>query len=117
MASSPAEPQAERTLRALQTVYDHAYEALARGDVERAQSVLQQAELLLGALPAAATDSPKAQQLRAQARDRHGAVLAATRTAMAQVQKDLGQVRRGQRGLRGYADLVSRLGDHFESRG
>lgn len=112
MPSSPAESGGQ-LLQQLTQLYDHAYEALVRDDVDRVGLLLQQTEALLtnlghGAVAAVARDAAIAA---------HGRLQAAMRKAHTEVGQELALVRTGCRVLHGYAASADHLGQRLESRG
>ncbi|MBK8101552.1 MAG: hypothetical protein IPK26_31105 [Planctomycetes bacterium] len=114
MPSSPAEPRA--LLSELATIWDHAYEALVRGDLPRVATLLDSAEPLLRQLPRQLGDDVTARNLLRVATTAHGRLQAAMQHGLEQVRVELVQVRQGQRVLAGYSDPTHGVGRRVHAR-
>lgn len=114
MPSSPAEPRA--LLGELAATWDHAYEALARGDLPRVAKLLEAAEPLLRQLPRQLGGDPVTRDLLAVARSAHGRLQGAMQQGLEQVRIELVQVRQGQRVLAGYSDPTHGVGGRVHAR-
>lgn len=123
MASSPAEPRpAASTPRAaalqeLTACWDQAYEALARGDLERVEALLDVAQDHVAAAGDGDGDSAIEAQLRAEARSAHGRLAAGMRGGLVGLQEELTRTRRGAKAMRGYGHPGLRLGGHVVREG
>lgn len=97
----------------LTRAYDQAYEALAQGDVDRVQALVQRTGDLLAQL---AGKSIAADQ-RAEAAAAHGRLQGAMQKVKDATLEELAQVRHGQKVLHGYTQVRASLGQRLESRG
>ncbi len=120
MASSPADPARTPTatpagfaLQELIACWDQGYEALARGDLDRVQALLDLADDHLRSLPDHTADGPTETQLRTEAVAARGRLEHGMRAGIDGLAQELGRVRQGAKVLQGYGavsrDLSSRL--------
>ena len=114
MPSSPAEPRS--LLSDLATIWDHAYEALVRGDLARVAKLLDSAEPLLRQLPRQLGGDATTRNLLAVATNAHGRLQATMQHGLDQVRVELVQVRQGQRVLAGYSDPTHGVGGRVHAR-
>lgn len=112
MPSSPAE-SAELQLQLLTRLYDQAYEALVRDDVDRVGALLHETEALLAQIGNCAVPT----RTRDDALAAHGRLQSAMRRAHTETGQELAQVRTGCKVLHGYAASADHLGQRLESRG
>jgi hypothetical protein len=119
MASSPAEPTRADAVFALQEViacWDQGYEALARGDLERLEALLDVAEAFVPRLPASDGGDPAVAQMRAEAAASRGRLEHGMHSGLDALRGELGRARTGAKVLRGYAQPDGQLGNRVESR-
>jgi hypothetical protein len=121
MASSPADRGAtpaaaampSATAFALQELiacWDQGYEALARGDLERVQALLDIADDHLRALPGHACDTATETALRAQAIAARGRLEHGMHSGLDGLQQELTRLRQGAKVLQGYGNASVGLG-------
>lgn len=120
MASSPTErPLPSPAAFALQEViacWDQAYEALARGDLERVAGLLDVAGEWLTKVGDPADDGPPEARLRHEAVGSRGRLEHGMKAGLDGLRDELARVRQGARTLQGYRDPGRGLGANFESR-
>lgn len=124
MASSPAEPKGtvapdSPVAFALQEVtacWDQAYEALARGDLERTAALMDIADDHLRRVGDPTADGPGEARLRSEAVAARGRLEHGMRGGLDGLREELARVRQGARTLQGYKDPHRGLGGNFESR-
>ena len=125
MASSPADRGAtpvaaampSATAFALQELiacWDQGYEALARGDLDRVQALLDIADDHLRALPGHAADTATETALRAQAIAARGRLEDGMHSGLDGLQQELQRLRQGAKVLQGYKPMQSDLGNRLE---
>jgi len=121
MASSPADPArtppATTTGFALQELiacWDQGYEALARGDLDRVQALLDLADDHLRSLPDHTTDGPTETQLRTEAVAARGRLEHGMRAGIDGLTQELGRVRQGAKVLHGYGAVSRDNGSRLE---
>lgn len=118
MASSPAEPRpaastpAGCALQELIACWDQAYEALARGDLERVEALLEVASEHVVAAGDGTQDGESEARLRAEARSAHGRLAAGMRSGLVGLQDEITRTRRGAKAMRGYGYPGLRVGDN-----
>jgi hypothetical protein len=110
MASSPADaatPSARAfALQELIACWDQGYEALVRGEVDRAQALLDVAEDHVATAGDGHGDNAHEAALRTSAASSRGRLEHAIRAGLDGVQQELGRTRRGGRALRGYGSTT-----------
>jgi hypothetical protein len=118
MASSPAEGgTATRRGEALQevtTCWDQAYEALARGDLERVAALLDIAGDYVPALGDGAGDSPAEAHQRALATSAFGRLRHGMQAGLTGLQDEMARSRNFGKLLRGYGDPRFGIGINVE---
>ncbi len=111
MASSPADaatPSARAfALQELIACWNQGYEALARGEVDRAQALLDVAEEHLAAAGDGLTDDATEAALRCEAISSQGRLAHAIRAGLDGIGEELGRTRRGGKALRGYGSATT----------
>lgn len=114
MPSRPSDAPTGSTdaLRQVTQLYDQAYEALARGDLDRVTALLLQSETMLQEAQQATIDPVT----HARAIEAHGRLHAAMQRLHGEMGGELAQVRQGQRALRGYSGHRGDIGRRVESR-
>ncbi|MBL8730102.1 MAG: hypothetical protein JNM25_16890 [Planctomycetes bacterium] len=119
MASSPTEPGSAVAF-ALQEVtacWDQAYEALARGDVERAATLLDIAGAHVAGAGDGSKDTPTEAALRQQAHGAFGRLQHGMKAGLAGLQGELVRVRQGAKVLRGYGDAAGAVTSRMSKDG
>jgi len=124
MASSPAEPTATVAvdspvafaLQELTVCWDQAYEALARGDLERTAALMGIADEHLRQVGDPTADGAIEARLRSEAVAARGRLEHGMRGGLEALREELARVRQGARTLQGYKDPSHGLGGNFESR-
>lgn len=100
---------AEQALAALAGVYDHAFEALHRNDLDRLEALLDEADgLLEGLALQRRQDSELSHALRHRARERFGCLMSALVAARSQVRAELADARRARKALRAFGRVARR---------
>lgn len=112
MASSPTEPSAVAfALQELTACWDQAYEAMAQGDLDRVQALLDVADRQLHELPGSAFDSSEEARQRRLAMAARGRLEHGMRSGLEALAAEIGQTRQGARALAGYRPGGQGLGD------
>ena len=94
--------RAEQALVALAGVYDHAFEALHRNDLDRVEALLDEADGLLGDLAEQEEESELSHALRDKARERFGCLMSALAGVRSEVRAELADARRARKALRAF---------------
>ena len=124
MASSPADRGATATaaatpsatafaLQELIACWDQGYEALARGDLERVQALLDIADEHLRALPGHTNDTAEETALRAQAITARGRLEHGMHAGLDGLQAEMQRLRQGAKVLQGYKLQPPGVGDRI----
>ena len=113
MASSPT----ETALQHVVDCYGRALEAVGRGDLERVQHLLDEAQRLLSSLQEPAQDSPAASTLRERGVESHGRLVAAMNKSRTEVLLQLQKVRQGKKLLSSYGHRSEIVGTRLRSEG
>ncbi|MCA8949957.1 MAG: hypothetical protein KDE27_10675 [Planctomycetes bacterium] len=111
MASSPSDPNTSFLLQELTACWDQGYEALARGDVARAEALVAIADEQLAKLQPAERDTATEGELRRTADAARGRLEHGVRSGLAGLRDELRRVRQGGRALQGYKLAPAQLGD------
>lgn len=119
MASSPSEPltPVAFALQEAATCWDQAYEALARGDIERADALLDIAGEHVAAAGDGTDDTPAEASVRQQAQGAFGRLQHGIRAGLEGLQAELARSRVGQKALRGYGDAAGALTQRVTKNG
>lgn len=123
MASSPADRDTATTpsprafaLQEAIACWDQGYEALARGDLDGVNALLDIAGESVAAVADPTLDTPEEARLRDVARSSRGRLEHGMRAGLEALQAELAQTRRGTKALRGYGDPTLALGSSVERR-
>ena len=103
MPSSPTE-----SFEDLARLYDQAFEALRRDDVERVGLLIDRAEHRLSELPATQHDDHELGELRRKARESLNCLVDAIGQAQSAARDELRKVREGRKVIAGYARPAQR---------
>lgn len=116
MASSPTEPT-DFALREIAACWNQAYEALARGDVDRASALMAIAGDHVGAAGDGRDDAPATASLRREALAAFGRLRHGLEAGLAGVGEELAKSRQGAKALRGYGSAAASPGSGWSREG
>jgi hypothetical protein len=104
MASSPAESERAFALQELIACWNQGYEALARGELEHVQALLDVADDHVIAAGDGSGDSAAVAELRALAQSARGRLEHGMKAGLQGLQDELARARVGGKALRGYGN-------------
>ncbi len=113
MASSPT----ESALQHIVDCYGRALDAVGRGDLERVQQLLDEAQGRLSGLHEPAQDSPEENTLRKRGVESHGRLVAAMNKSRTELLLQLQKVRQGKKLLSSYGHRSEIVGTRLRSEG
>jgi hypothetical protein len=109
-----AESPAAFALRELIACWDQGYEALARGDLERVEALLDIADDHLRSLPDPGGDGPLEAELRTEAVAARGRLEHGMHAGLTGLRTEIDRTRQGARVLQGYRGPAHALGGRIE---
>ncbi len=113
MASSPT----EEALRQIANAYDRALEAIGRSDLDRVQSLVDDAERVLVSVQHPGQDSKRERELRRRGMESHGRLVAAMGGSRREVLLHLQKIRQGRKMLKTYGHRGESVGTRLRSQG
>ena len=113
MASSTT----EEALRQIADAYDRALEAVGRSDLDRVQSLVDEAERVLASVQHPGQDSKQERELRRRGMESHGRLVAAMGGSRREVLLHLQKIRQGRKMLKTYGHRAQSVGTRLRSQG